>query len=116
MSKLVTRQEVGQLDQRVIIKRDVLTSDGGGGQTNSPVVVDTVWASVKPSTGSERQRFERLDAEAMFTFVIRNRSDLDLKESDRLVWQSIDHNIRFIADPGPRELYVTIMAERGVAQ
>lgn len=107
---------VGELDQRIKIRREAEVSDGLGGQTLTVSTLAEVWAHVRPATGSERAIFERLDAQATYVFTIRNRPDITIEHNDRIEWDGVDYNIRFPAYPGKREMYFEITAERGVAQ
>lgn len=103
----------GELDQRVAIVRETLTSDSMGGATVTTATVATVWAKVIARSGREREQADRLAAEAAYTFVIRWRGDV--LESDRLSWRGQEFNIRAISQDGGRKLYLEIDAERGVA-
>ena len=38
----------------------------------------------------------------------------DLSAANVIVWNGVDYNIKFIADNGPKEVYMYIDAERGV--
>lgn len=105
---------VGELDQRVTIQRLTLASDGQGGSTESWADVVTVWAHVRPRSGREVVQFDRVNGEHAYLFVIRYRSGI--RESDRLVWQGVNYNIRSISDQSGRKLYLELDAERGVAQ
>jgi head-tail adaptor len=60
------------------------------------------------------ERFDRVNASAMYLFVIRYRTDVE--ESDRILWKGEFYNIRYIAQGTGRALYLEIDAERGVAQ
>lgn len=105
----------GELDQLITIKREVLTSDGLGGQNVALVdLVVGLWAKVKPMSGSEAEKFDKLNASMLNTFVVRYRDDV--REDDRIIWGGEQYNIRSIAKAGSRELYTVITAERGVAQ
>lgn len=104
----------GELDQRVIIVRETQVGDGQGGHTVTTATVATVWAKVVAKSGREREHSDRLNAESMYLFVIRWRSDV--READRLLWRGQEYNIRAIAQDGGRKLYLEIDAERGVAQ
>lgn len=105
---------VGELDQRVTIQRLSTVSDGQGGSTESWADVVTVWAHARPRSGREVVQFDRVNGEHAYMFVIRYRSGI--RESDRLVWQGVNYNIRAINDQSGRKLYLEIDAERGVAQ
>lgn len=107
----------GQLDQRVTLQEATETSDGGGGSIQAWANFSTdatVWAEVYPMSGNENENGGSINASGMWRFVIRNRSDVT--ERDRILWDSEPYNIRRVARRGGREMYLTIEAERGVAQ
>ncbi len=105
---------IGEMDQRVTLQREVLTPDGMGGNTLALTTIATVWALVRPRGGKEIEYTERLNGQAAYMFVIRQRDDI--QENDRINWQGVDYNIRMISRLGGRNLYLEIDAERGVAQ
>ena len=104
----------GEMNERIQIIRETRTSDGAGGQTLSLTTLASVWAHVRPRSGREMERFDRVNASAMYLFVIRYRTDVE--ESDRVLWKGEYYNIRYIAQGTGRALYLEIDAERGVAQ
>lgn len=106
----------GQMDQRITLRGETLTGDGQGGQTRKVADKFSAWAEVVPGTGAEQDRHDRLVGEAMYTFTFRNRPDVTVQESDRVLWDGIEYNVRFVARPGGRDLYISVTAERGVAQ
>lgn len=104
----------GQLDQRVDIERSVFTDDGMGGKAETVSVVASVWALVSPALGEEKLLAGRVDSTALYRFTIRSR--VDLYETDRIIWGGQRYNIRYLPRTGPRDLYLNVIAERGVAQ
>lgn len=104
----------GELDQRVTFRTDSTVSDGMGGVTATPSDIATVWAKVKLKGGKEQQDYERVNAVSSVIFVVRYRTDIDA--SMRIVWQSVEYNIRDIRELGGRKLYLEFEAERGVPQ
>ena len=105
--------QAGKLDQRVTFRREVRTPDGMGGSTVDWQDITTLWAMVRPMSGRERERAGRLDAEQMYVLMIRNREDLT--EKDIAVWRGRTLNLRTVKYAGPREMYLYIDAEMGVA-
>lgn len=105
---------IGELDQRIRLERLVLTPDGRGGSTEEWVPVFCACALARPASGRESERFDRVNAEAMYRFVIHRREGI--LDSDRIVWRGIPYNIRMIHRRGTREMFLDIDAERGVAQ
>lgn len=104
-----------ELDKRVELQKESFTDDGMGGQSSSWVTQDTVWAHVRSRTGGERLHSDILSAEGGYQVVIRNRSEIDPKENWRVVWNGRAFNVRFVEDNGPRDLYLVLDCERGVA-
>lgn len=103
----------GDLDQRVRVETQATAADGYGGGALTWTLLAEVWARVRPMSGRERVEAAAVEAPALYRFVIRRRGDLT--EAARLVWNGHGYSIRFIADGGGRDLYMTIDAERGVA-
>jgi SPP1 family predicted phage head-tail adaptor len=106
----------GKLDQRITLQAKSTASDGGGGRIETWAnfaSVPSVWAHVRPMSARETMADERMTATAETMFTIRYRSDVN--ETHRLLWQSEEYNIRSVRRRGGRELYLEIVAERGVA-
>lgn len=104
---------VGELDQRITIKREQLASDSMGGSEVALVDVGDMWCHVRFKSGRETQDADRLAAETRYIFVIRWRGDL--LANDRIVWSGSSYNIRAINQMGGRKLYLELEADGGVA-
>lgn len=105
----------GELDQLITIQRETRTADGmGGASVSLTTVVSDLWAHVRPRSGKERGAFDRVEASAMYLFVVRYRDDI--RESDRVVWNGDTYNIRAILTRGARSNWLEFDAERGVTQ
>lgn len=105
---------VGELDQRITIERKQLTPDGMGGNSLAWVSIGSVWAHVRPKSGRETVGFERLNGETTYIFIVRN--SIDVKYSDRIVWDGVEFNVDNIPKPKGRALYMEVEATSGVAQ
>lgn len=107
----------GELDQRITFQMRVTVADGMGGSSftweDIPELA-SVWAHARVKGGREVTEFERVNSEATYLFVVRNRPDI--KPEYRIVWDGELFNIRHIAKPKTRALYLEIEGERGVAQ
>lgn len=103
----------GQLDQIVTFQRRTATADGAGGRTYAWTDFARAWANVRARGGRESLAENRVSAEALYTFTIRNRTDVD--ETFRIIWRDEPYNIRAVMRGGNRPLYLQIDAERGVA-
>lgn len=105
----------GELDKLINILREVRVDDGLGGETvTTEVVVEDLWAHARPRSAKETEGFDRLNASAVYLFVIRYRDDI--LPTDRIEWEGVQYNIRGILTRGGRDLYLELEAERGVAQ
>ena len=96
---------------RVERKSQVQAPDGS--LTTERIKLFDAYAHITPISGRERNQSSQTEASADYRFTIRRQSGL--VEDDVIVWDGRDFNIRFISDFGPRSLYMTLDAERGVA-
>ena len=104
-----------ELDQRVRLERLVLTPDGQGGNTKAWQLITRRWARVEPLTGRERDMAQQTEAPRNYRITLRHDSVTGaLIAANRVVWRDKPMQIRFIADAGPRPLYITIDCEAGV--
>lgn len=99
----------GELTERVTLRRYTETKNAYGTLSHTPSTVATVWALVRPLSGSERDRAQQTEERANYLVVIRYRSDLT--EKDYIVWRGSEMNIRFLKDRGPRARFLEIEAE-----
>lgn len=105
--------QAGKLDQRITIQRFAETADGAGGITTAWSDIMTVWANAKAKAGRESLLEGRMAATFVTVFTIRQLSELT--DVDRIVWQGVTYNIRGILRESPRDQYLRVEAERGVA-
>ena len=66
----------GQARHRITIQKKVLTADSYGGQSNTWTDVGDYWAMIKPVSGYERFRSERLESVVTHKITIRYQSVL----------------------------------------
>lgn len=105
--------QIGELDQLVIIRREVRTPDGMGGSRLEWQDVDEVWALVRPMSGRERLAAGRVEASANYLVVVY--AGTTVLANDIIVWNGIELNVRFPKNRGSRSLFLEIEAEMGVA-
>ena len=116
MSRSLSQTErIGELDQRIELQKEVFTANDVGGQSAVWEKQATVWAHVRALTGREREHSDFLQSSGGYRIAIRNRSDLDVTASWRVVWRGKTLNVRFPEDNGPRSLYLIMQADSGVA-
>lgn len=101
------------LNEKVSFYSKGTTQDEYGTLSATRTLIATVFAKVRPLSGSERNAGDQTEGYADYRFHILQRSDL--QEADIIVWRSTDYNIKFIADNGPLDRYMYIDAERGGA-
>ena len=107
----------GVLDQRVTFQSVTLVDDGMGGSDETWANVSTtptVWASIKPATGRERDQADALAAVSGFAVSIRNRSDV--VETWRMVWGGENYQIVNVRRAGTREMYLIFDVIRGAVR
>jgi head-tail adaptor len=88
------------------------TQNQYGTLSSTRTLVAEAYARVRPLSGRERNQSDQTEDSAMYRFYIHRRSDLS--GANILVWNGVDYNVKFIADM-PKEPYIYIDAERGVA-
>jgi len=102
------------LNESISIYRKSQTRAANGTLQTTRVLIATVYAKTRPMSGNERNRSDQTEDYADYRFYIHQRSDL--AAANIIVWNSVDYNIKFIADNGAKEPYMYIDAERGGAQ
>ena len=106
---------VGELDQKIDFNRPIATPNGRGGKSVSLALIQPgVWCNVRPMSGGETERYDKLNSVGVSVFETRYRGDI--KEDDRISYLGEDYNIRYIPQRGQRQLRSMFFAERGVTQ
>lgn len=104
--------QAGELDQEINLYRWVYADDGQGGKEKQLSIIDECEpAKQRPLSGAEADRYDKLNAQGVTVFIIRNRDDL--KESDLIEWCDKKFNIRYIKDRGLRNSFLEIHCEYG---
>ena len=87
---------IGKFDERVEIKARVMTKNEFGEEVLTFQTLDTVWASVVPTSGNERFLAAAFYAEAQLKIRMRYRNDFD--ETAQIIWDDKTWYIIHIAD------------------
>jgi SPP1 family predicted phage head-tail adaptor len=103
--------EAGKLDRRIRIDERTVVQDGIGGETETWVERATVWAEKRDLSGRELILAQQEAATATTRFVIRFRDDV--AQTDRIVYDGVNHDIQHIAEIGRGE-GLEILAKREV--
>lgn len=101
------------LDQFITVNRKGQTQADDGSLTTTMTKRFDAYAAVYPIRGDERRMGNQNEAQADYRFRIIARTDVDA--DDVIVWNGREYNVRFIAERGPGEIYMTLEAQRGVA-
>jgi SPP1 family predicted phage head-tail adaptor len=109
----MSQYRIGQLDQKATIYKKTRSQNGSGGFNYERSDIATVWTYVRQLSAREVQQAQKLTASALCVFVIRNRDDIF--ESYYIEHKGFHYNIRSIPPRNPRDLFMEIRAERGVA-
>lgn len=106
---------LGKMREPVEFQRATRTSDNYGGASDSwaQITNSPEWAEVKAVSGGERFASDRVEATVRFRVVVPYFSGL--KESDKIVFRSRSHNIRFINNVELRDMWLVIDVDGGVA-
>lgn len=102
----------GKLRTPVTFERQVSEPDGMGGSTVTWEDLFSTRAYVKPVSGTERYRADRLEAALQYRIYIRYRSDLTT--ADRVVVKGSKLQVRAIVNVEERDRWLEIFAEGGV--
>jgi SPP1 family predicted phage head-tail adaptor len=104
---------LGKMRHRVEIQTEALTADGGGGGASTWTTVATVWAEVKPLSGSEGLRAMQLTNPVSHEIRMRQRT---IPSGARLLHRDRVLNIVQAINVDEGDRYLKIMARENVAQ
>lgn len=100
---------IGDLRQRIVIERPDRVGDGGGGAIENWVELSTVWARLRPLTGSERTEFDAIAGSITHEAVMRYRGDLGPDLRMRIGARLFD--IKAVFDIGERRRFLRCLLE-----
>lgn len=70
--------DIGRLNRRINILKYDVTRDEYGGEEREWVVYKTIWAYIKPISGTEQFRSQQPEAQNTTTIIIRYRTDINV--------------------------------------
>ena len=111
---MIYKNQVGKMDKRISILREVQTDDGHNGFVSTYPKVCDAWAEIFIASGTENYKFGRVFEKDNYVFVIRSRSDVTIATDDIVDYCNERMNIRHVTKIDGRELYLAIEAEKGV--
>lgn len=103
----------GKLKNKIELQELVIVEDGSGGQTRTWKTIQSVWASLRQTGGSERYQNDRLTAIANFKATIRYRSDISAV--NRIVFRGLAYQIRSVDNLEFMDKWLDLTLESGVA-
>jgi SPP1 family predicted phage head-tail adaptor len=105
----------GKRRERVTFQRFTSASDGAGGTVQTWTDLIGRYCEVKPISGGERAAAQQTESPRNYRLSVPNDSGTRaLTTADRVVWEGITMQIRFIAYPGKSDLEFRIDCEAGV--
>lgn len=105
--------DAGELDRRIVLWRAPEIDDGFQKRLDwdNAAPIATVWAKLMPMSGAERLAASENAAFANVRFKIRKSSDVaDLNAKDRLVFDSVTHNIANVRPEGRAFIVIDAVA------
>ena len=102
-----------RLDQRITFQRKVQTQDSGNGELDVTWTdVAKCWACVDAQKSNEVYQSQQIEAENMFTVIIRYRDDID--PNMRIDWKGLKLDIRNIPDQQRRGRWMFLLCQSGL--
>lgn len=109
-------ENAGDLSEKIAIQREVRTEDGYGGETIAWSQIASLWASVEPLSGRERNMADQTESPRDYRFIVRRSTvSAAIQAKDKIVWRGREFNIDFVAIPDLRSQFLRIDAKEGIA-
>ncbi len=90
--------QAGRLDKRIVLQHRVIAKDAQNEDVETYTTYDTIWAGKRDASARELFSSQQGIAENTCRFEIRHRTDV--LYTDRIVYGSLNYNIRQIAEIG----------------
>lgn len=103
----------GMLRHTVTVQRATLSVNGSGGRSKTWATIHTIRAGAVNKGGLERVTADRVDASRRVEFTCRYSANI--QEGDRIVFNGLAHNIRYIDNVEYRNRWLIINCDQGVA-
>jgi len=95
---------IGNMDRRIALQSQVLTTNNYGQRDSSWSTYATVWASIKYMGGSEKLADDQINSTQTVQFAVRYSTDTDgAKASDRVVYNGNNYEVLYVQEIGRRE-------------
>ena len=107
---------IGKMDQRVTILEKRQTRQANGTLAVTFLPRFTVWAHVKPKSGTQRNHAQQTENPADYEFTIKNSQQAQSARPDDVIdWRGRRMNIVWIGYTGSQSMHLQIDAKDGVA-
>lgn len=103
------KNTIGRLRHRLTLEAPGLLPDGAGGETVTFTPVATVWAAVRPGSGSEDLAHDRLSGRVSHVVDIRYRDDVSPEM--RFAWDARRLHILSVIDVDERRQWLRCNCE-----
>ncbi|MCB1522112.1 MAG: phage head closure protein [Hyphomicrobiaceae bacterium] len=100
---------MGDLRHRVVLEAASRADDGSGGAVETWTEVDTVWASIKPTSGGERDIANQIAGRVTHEIAIRFRDGVRPEMRFRLDARIFE--ILAVVDDGERRRFLKCLSE-----
>tara|TARA_R100000773_G_C4221020_1_gene119849 strand:+ start:1661 stop:1987 length:327 start_codon:yes stop_codon:yes gene_type:complete len=104
---------IGRMRYPVTLQSPTVTRDAGGGLTESYTTLATLFADIRPVSGSEKYRQGKLQESVTHEIIVRYRSDI--ATNYRIVYESRNFNIRNIRNIDERDRFLKLICTEGEA-
>lgn len=103
------RAAAGQMNRRVTVLGTARVDDGGGGYTEAPLELVTVWAAIDPLDGREQIAAMQTGMHRPHRFTMRWRSDII--GASGLLYEGRTFDVQSVVDPEDRHAVLVILAD-----
>lgn len=105
---------IGRMRERVTLQEEQRTPDGAGGYTVIWVDLHSnLSARVRPLSTREQLSAAQMEAQIDYEVTIRSRPNVSADQ--RLVWGSVEMNVRGVTNQDEKGRYLVLTCESGVA-
>lgn len=104
---------VGRMRYKVALQKPTNTTDSGGGMTQAWTTLIDIWADIRPISGKELFRHNKMEESVTHEIYIRHREDIGTNY--RINYDSRNFNIRHIRNIEERDRYMLLVCTEGDA-
>ena len=106
--------QIADLRHLIVYQDEINSDDSAGGTDINFITKFPLYAKIEQMSASEIFRYQKLQYKATHKFTVRY--DSSIIPTGRFVFETIFYNIRSINDLEERNIWLVIIAEKGVPQ